>query len=37
MLLSTMTEEEIYKEIREDYWELRPLMQSLSDKLFNNQ
>ena len=36
MLLSTMTEEEIYKEIREDYWELRPLMQSLSDKFIRD-
>ena len=32
MLISTMTNDEIYKELREDYWELRNIMINIAEK-----
>lgn len=32
MILSTMTNDEIYKEMKEDYWELRSIMQNIAEK-----
>lgn len=32
MIISTMTNDEIYKEMREDFWELRNIMLNIADK-----